>query len=124
MATILVVDDEEPIRTLLADIFVERGHRSLLARNGQDALDIIAQERPDLVLADVMMPLINGAELCRRLKADGATQSIPVILMSAAGRDVADGSGADDYLDKPFYLDEVEALVDGWLPQRSDSARE
>jgi DNA-binding response OmpR family regulator len=116
VATILVVEDEAPIRELLADIVVDHGHRSLQANNGQDALDVIARERPDLVLSDVMMPLINGAELCRRLKAAVATRSIPVILMSAAGRSVAEGTGADDFLDKPFHLDEVEALLHEWLP--------
>lgn len=121
MATILVVDDEEPIREVLAAVFLERGHRSLQARNGRHAVEIIAEERPDLVLTDIMMPLLNGAELCRRLKAESATQMIPVILMSAASRDAADGSGADAFLDKPFYLDEVEALVYQWLPQGPDS---
>jgi len=115
MATILVVDDEEPVRQLLAAIFADHGYRSLQARNGRHALEVLNGERPDLVLTDVMMPLLTGADLCRHLKADPATRAIPVILMSAAGREVTDGSSADDYLDKPFHLDEVEALVDRWL---------
>jgi two-component system, OmpR family, alkaline phosphatase synthesis response regulator PhoP len=115
MPTILVVDDEEPVRQLLAAIFTDRGYRALQARNGRHALEVLNGERPDLVLTDVMMPMLTGADLCRYLKADPATQAIPVILMSAAGREVTDGSGADDYLDKPFYLNEVEALVDRWL---------
>ena len=116
MATILIVDDEQPVRDLLAAIFEDSGHRALPAINGRDALEILDQERPDLVLSDVMMPVLNGATLCRRLKAEPSTASIPVILMSAAGRQVADGSGADAYLDKPFDLDGMEALVRRWLP--------
>jgi two-component system phosphate regulon response regulator PhoB len=121
MATILVVDDEEPVRQLLAAIFADRGYRSLQARNGRHALEVLKGERPDLVLTDVMMPLLTGADLCRYLKKDPATRTIPVILMSAAGREVTDGSGADDYLDKPFHLAEVEALVEHWLTSGTGS---
>lgn len=120
MAAILVVDDEEPIRQLLAAVLSDHGYRALLARNGQHALEILSEERPDLVLTDVMMPLLTGTDLCRHLKADPETRGIPVILISGAGREVADGSGADDYLDKPFHLEEVEALVERWLPRAPD----
>ena len=115
MATILVVDDEEPVRQLLIAILIEHGYRALEASNGRHALQVLKEEHADLVLTDVMMPLLSGADLCRRLKADPVTQTIPVILMSASGREVTDGSGADDFLDKPFHLHEVEALVDCWL---------
>ena len=60
------------------------------------------------------MPVLNGAELCRRLKARTGAQRIPVILMSAAGPRAADGTGADAFIAKPFDLDEIEALVDHW----------
>ena len=116
MASILIVDDEQPMRELLAAIFEDAGHRALPAINGRHALEVVEQERPDLVLSDVMMPVLNGLILCRRLKAEPSTASIPVILMSAAGHQVADGSAADAYLDKPFNLDELEALVRRWLP--------
>jgi two-component system, OmpR family, phosphate regulon response regulator PhoB len=115
MVTILVVDDEEPVRQLLAGIFADRGYRSLQAHNGRHALEVLQTESADLVLTDMMMPQLTGADLCRRLKTGPETRSIPVILMSAAGRGVADGTGADAYLDKPFQLDEVEALVEEWL---------
>jgi CheY-like chemotaxis protein len=115
MAIILVVDDEAPVRLLLAAILSEHGHHALQAANGRQALEALEGQRPDLVLSDVMMPLLSGRDLCRQLKSDPATRSIPVILMSAAGRAVMDGCGADDYVDKPFYLEEVESLVDRWL---------
>lgn len=119
MAIVLVVDDEEPIRQLLASVLADGGYHSLQARNGRHALELVRAEHPDLVLTDVMMPLLSGADLCQQLKADPATRAIPVILISAAGRAVMDRCGADDYLDKPFHLHEVEAMVDRWLSPRS-----
>jgi CheY-like chemotaxis protein len=117
MPTILVVDDEEPVRQILAAVLADHGYHALEARNGKHAIEVLEGERPDLVLTDVMMPILTGKDLCRHLKADPATRAIPVILMSAAGREVSDGSGADDFLDKPFHLEEVEALVDRWISQ-------
>jgi CheY-like chemotaxis protein len=117
VSSILIVDDEQPMRELLVAIFEDAGHRALPAINGRHALEVLEEERPDLVLSDVMMPVLNGATLCRRLKAEPSTTSIPVILMSAAGQQVAEESGADAYLDKPFDLDEMEALVRRWLPR-------
>lgn len=119
MATILIVDDEQPVRDFLAVLLGDAGHRTLLAIHGRQALTLVEKERPDLVIADVMMPVLNGAELCRQLKTRGDTQGIPVILMSAAGPQVADGAGADAFLDKPFDLDDMEALVRHWLPPKA-----
>ncbi len=115
MATILIVDDEEPVRELLALVLKDGGHRTLQAIHGAQALAMVEKERPDLVLSDVMMPVLGGAELCRRLKASLLTQAIPVILMSSAGRASADAAGGDAFLDKPFRLDDLEALVRHWL---------
>ena len=111
MATILIVDDEQPLRELLADVLESGGHRVMMAGNGREALTIVARDRPDLVVSDVMMPLLNGVRLCRQIKDDPPTASIPVILMSSVGPRVVDGSGADAFLKKPFDLDEVETLV-------------
>lgn len=112
--TILVVEDEKPIREAIA-IFLELdGYRVIVATNGAQALDAIAEERPDVILCDVMMPILDGRELCRRLKQDKATMSIPIILMSAAGRGAAGGVGADDYVDKPLNLAELPDLIHRW----------
>ena len=111
MATILIVDDEEPVRQLVSAVLTDGGHRTLQAIHGAQALEIIGKERPDLVLSDVMMPVLSGAELCRRLKANPDTQSIPVILMSSAGGQSAHGAGCDAFLDKPFDLENLESLV-------------
>lgn len=114
MATILIVDDEEPVRDFLAQMLADSGHRTLQAVHGAEALELVAKERPDLVVSDIMMPVLNGAELCKRLKARAGTPPIPVILMSSAGPRAADGTGADAFIAKPFDLADMEALVERW----------
>jgi two-component system, sensor histidine kinase and response regulator len=114
MATILVVDDERPVREFLAHALEDQGHRVLRAFHGRHALSIVGiggSERPDVVLADVMMPLVSGIELCRALKANPDTAGIPVVLMSAAAPRGA-LSAADGFIGKPFDLDDLETLLD------------
>lgn len=122
MATILVVDDERPLRNLLAQVFADSGHRVLLAVNGRQALDLLRSQRPDIVIADVMMPEINGVELCKRIKETPATAGIPVILMSAASAASGRQAPADAFLGKPFDLEDVEALVERLLPASDEQA--
>jgi CheY-like chemotaxis protein len=116
-ATILIVDDEAPIRDLLELILQDLGHRVLTAINGRHALIVAASEHPDLVISDMMMPAMDGIELTRRLKAgDAGDQAPPIILMSAAGSAAAVGRGAADaFIQKPFDLEAMEKLVDRWL---------
>jgi two-component system, OmpR family, response regulator VicR len=118
VGTILIVDDEEPVRDFLAQLLADAGHRTLQAVHGAEALEVVEKERPDLVVSDIMMPVLNGAELCRRLKAGTATNAIPVILMSSAGPRAADGAGADAVIAKPFDLEDMEALVGRWSPPK------
>ena len=115
MATILIVEDEQPVREHIAELVREAGHQALRAVHGREALEVIATERPDLVLADVMLPILGGLELCRRLKADPATAAIPVILMSAAVRRLGDRAGADDFVDKPLDSAALEVLLRRWV---------
>lgn len=110
MATILLVEDEEPIRQLLGEFLREEGYRVMSAYHGAEALSLVDAERPDLVLTDLMMPVMNGAELCRRLKRNGAG-CVPVIMMSAVGADQARQCGADAFIGKPFELDALLDLV-------------
>jgi CheY-like chemotaxis protein len=112
--SILIVDDEPPIRELLVTFLSEAGYDTPSAVHGAEALAKVAAARPDLVLADVMMPVLGGVELCRRLKGDPATRGIPVVLMSAVARGEP-VAGEDAFLRKPFDLDAVEALVARWL---------
>jgi phosphoserine phosphatase RsbU/P len=114
-ATILVVDDSPVNLQVLVRTLNGTGHRILAARDGRSALEIARRVRPDLVLLDVMMPEVDGFEVCRALKADAETQETVVIFLSALG-DVADKVaglqlGAVDYVTKPIQPDEVLARV-------------
>jgi len=106
---------------LLAQAFSDSDarHRSIQAIHGDQALELLEKERPDLVLSDVMMPVVTGAELCRRFKASIDWRGIPVILMSAAGQRSAHGTGVDAFITKPFDLDDIEARVQSWLERRA-----
>ncbi len=115
MALILVVDDEEPILSIVAEVIEEMGHQVLRAMNGREALALVKITPPVLVLSDVMMPFMNGLELCRALKSDAATAHIVVVLMSAVAPARSEGVGADNFVQKPFSLDEIEAAVDSGL---------
>jgi CheY-like chemotaxis protein len=124
MATILIVDDEKPVRQFLVAAFEEAGHQVVEASHGRDALGLIASNaaRPDLVISDVMMPLVGGVELCRTLKADPATADIPIVLMSAAYPRTSANAGADAVIGKPFDLDTLDALVHRLLTARHKGA--
>ena len=113
---VLVVDDEIAIAQSLRLILEEEdGIEVLVAYGGQEALAMVHRERPQLVLSDVMMPVLDGPELCRRLRADPATSRIAIVLMSAThGRDVGE-YGADGFIAKPFDLGEVFETVDRLL---------
>jgi DNA-binding response OmpR family regulator len=111
MKKILAVDDEPSIRRLVEVNLQRAGYAITTAPDGQEALNQIARERPDMVLLDVMMPRMDGFELLRRLKADPATAGIPVLMLTARAQDadVFRGlqSGADFYLTKPFNPQEL-----------------
>jgi CheY-like chemotaxis protein len=111
MTLVLIVDDERPIRELLQALLRDAGYETRAAVHGAEALALVAAAPPDLVLTDLMMPVLGGADLCRRLKAADATRAIPVILMSAVRPGAALSAGQDAFLRKPFDLAEVEALV-------------
>lgn len=114
MATILVVDDEAPIREFLAYLLEDLGHEVRQAINGRQAVEIASTTRPDLVISDVMMPLMGGPELCTWVKRE-LHPPPPVILTSSAGRHLARNSPADAFVDKPFDIGEIEDLVRRWL---------
>ena len=111
VATILVADDEPPIVDLLRDLLEEEGHTVLGAFNGREALVLARRERPDLVLSDVMMPLMDGVQLAARCGRSRSARGVVVILMSAAESPDLAAAGAVAFLAKPFDLDEVTRLV-------------
>jgi len=111
-ARILVVDDEESIRTLLAFPLRRDGHEVVTASSGPEALERFETLRPDLVLLDVMLPGIDGVEVCRRLRRQSA---VPIIMLSARGEELDRvaglEAGADDYVTKPFSVRELRSRV-------------
>jgi CheY-like chemotaxis protein len=124
MATTLVVNDEKPVREFLVAAFEQEGHEVLEAWHGRHALALIhdSTRPPDLVISDVMMPLVGGFELCRLLRADPSTADIPIILMSATHRKARAGAAADAVIGKPFDLDTLEALAHQLLANRHKGA--
>jgi DNA-binding response OmpR family regulator len=116
MAKIMLADDEQQVRDMVAFRLRNAGHQVVAARDGGEALQLAAAERPDLIILDVMMPVLDGFEVLRRLKADPALHTIPVIIFSAKGReqDVMTGlrGGAVDFIVKPFSLKELTARVE------------
>jgi signal transduction histidine kinase len=105
MTRILVVDDVPTNVTMLSWMLAHQGYTVTSAVSGQQALDIVAVERPDVILLDVSMPEMSGIEVCRRLKSDAETRLIPIILVTAhtSTEDIVEGlnAGADDYITKP-----------------------
>ena len=105
-STILVVDDEEDIRELVELNLRREGYRVLTCETGEQALEQVGRERPEAVILDLMLPGIDGLEVCRRLKAEAQTQSVAVVMLTAKGEEadiVTDLElGADDYVTKPF----------------------
>ncbi|MGD9122152.1 MAG: response regulator [Desulfobacterales bacterium] len=116
---ILLVDDNPTNLQLLFETLDGRGYKLLIAKDGRAALSIAGKAKPNLILLDIMMPGIDGYEVCRRLKADPATAEIPVIFLSALTdtKDKVQGLdlGAVDYVTKPFQPDEVIARVNTHL---------
>ena len=113
MAVVLVVDDEVGIANLLSDVLSDEGHRVLVAVNGHEALKRAGEERPDLVISDFMMPVLDGAQLIKAMAGHPNLRDVPVFLMSsapeAAIRDKCSGYAL--FIRKPFEIYDVIDLV-------------
>lgn len=116
---ILVVDDEPPIVRLMEFILARQGHQMLVAVNGEEALEKVRTQNPDLVLLDIMMPRIDGYEVARTLRADPATQDLPIIMLSAKAQeeDIQKGIdvGVNEYITKPFSPEQLVHVVTDYL---------
>lgn len=122
LQTILVADDEEDVRELVAYRLTRSGYGVVEAIDGQQALELARDRKPDLAVLDVMMPRLDGYELTRKLRAEESLRSLPIILLTASAQenDVSRGfeAGADDYMKKPFNPDELVARVRAVLGRR------
>ncbi|MEI6046025.1 MAG: response regulator [Chloroflexota bacterium] len=117
MAKILIVDDEPMIVTLLAEIAVEYDHTVFVALNGNQALEICLKENPALVISDIMMPGIDGYELCRRIKNQPQLRETRVVLMTAGFFNPILVEGRyDSFIKKPFNLDEIDEILNVMFP--------
>lgn len=116
---IVVADDDDDVLALVAYRLERSGYDIVRAHDGEEALRLILERRPDLAVLDVMMPGLDGYELTRRIRQDEATSRMPIILLTARVQeaDVTRGfeAGADDYIEKPFSPQELRARVQSIL---------
>ena len=116
-ANILIIEDDPAILRVVKDNFVTRGYRVQTARNGEEGLDAALNGRPDLIILDIMLPKINGFEICRAVRAEKL--EMPILMLTAKGQeeDIVRGLelGADDYITKPFSVRELMARAQAFL---------
>ena len=112
---ILVIDDEENILELIRFNLENNGYKVLLASNGLDAIKLVKSESPQLVLLDLMLPGMDGYQVCKEIRRDNAISNIPIIMITAKGEEIDKvlglELGADDYITKPFSIRELIARV-------------
>ena len=113
--TVLIVDDEERNIKLVKAMLMSEDYRTISVLSGEESLGVVAQERPDVILLDVMMPGMDGFGVCNKLRTDVKTAFIPIMMLTAnsseEGRTKGYLVGADDYVSKPFSVPELNARV-------------
>ncbi|MGB0660180.1 MAG: phosphate regulon transcriptional regulator PhoB [Mangrovicoccus sp.] len=113
--TVLIVDDEPSQRDVLNYNLQAKGYRVIEAENGEEALTLVAEDAPDLIVLDWMLPNVSGIEVCRQLKTRQETRALPIIMLSARSDEVDRvrglETGADDYVVKPYSVEELMARV-------------
>jgi CheY-like chemotaxis protein len=116
LVKVLIVDDEEDIRNLGEMMLTDNGYDVLTAKNAGEAITKAEEEKPDIILMDIVMPGRNGFDACKILKFKPATKEIPVVMFSALGRDVdkkmAEEAGAEAYITKPFDKERLLELIE------------
>lgn len=128
MAKILVVDDEQDILELIRHSLNKEGFEVHIAMNGQQAIDKAKQIIPDLILMDVMMPIMDGMEACRQLKEESTTKNIPIVFLTARSEEFAElagfEAGADDYVAKPIRSRVLLSRIKAILRRQNGNVRE
>ncbi|MDU5613432.1 MAG: response regulator transcription factor, partial [Slackia sp.] len=124
MSKIMLIDDDESLRELVGQIAAREGWDYCCSDNGAAGLEMLRRERPDVLVLDVMLPDMNGFDVCRLIRSEG--RRVPVVFLSAKGdivdKSVGFNSGADDYLVKPFLTEELVLRVKVWLNRRARAA--
>ncbi|MDD5019955.1 MAG: response regulator transcription factor [Candidatus Omnitrophica bacterium] len=122
--TILIVEDEKDIVKMLEYNLQKEGFKTLSARDGEDALDVAHREHPHLVILDLMLPGMDGLEVCKALKGDSKTAAIPIIMLTAKVQEsdkvIGLELGADDYMTKPFSPRELVARIKAVLRRMTE----
>jgi two-component system cell cycle response regulator DivK len=117
---ILVVEDQEDNRQIIRDLLATTDYELSEAENGEEALAAVAQQRPDLILMDIQMPVLDGYEATRRIKADPALRAIPIIAITSyalsGDEQKAREAGCDDYVPKPYSPRQLLAKIRNYLP--------
>ncbi len=116
-AVVLIVEDEEPIAQALAIIMEDFGFTPVVAAHGKQAMELLRQHQPALIITDLMMPHLTGAQLIAALRADAAYSTTPIVIMSAASKQYMLEAGADAILSKPFDIRQVEDLLRRFVPR-------
>jgi CheY-like chemotaxis protein len=122
---ILIADDSPEIRRIIAAVLDSCGYLVVAAVNGLAAWEEVGRDRPNLVVLDIEMPLLDGCEVCRRIKSQAETRNIPVLVVSACAQaaELARSAGADAFLEKPFRVRDLVGQVNRLLSQKAVAAR-
>ncbi len=117
---ILAVDDDGTILRVIEALLIPHGYEVVLARNGQEAIEVMTSTKPDLVLMDIMMPKMDGYTALGAIKNDVATKEVPVVMVTAVGQELnkklAEKLGAAGYITKPFQSPELLEVINRLLP--------
>ena len=124
---ILIADDEAHIRHVVSMKLANAGYETMIATDGEEALELALAERPDMIITDFQMPLLTGLELCMRLRENEATKDIPVLMLTARGFDIEEhemsAAGIRDVLSKPFSPREVLRITQNMLEDSGRKSR-
>ena len=127
MARILIAEDNAEIRALVSSILIEEGHKVSVAQNGQQALDMMLDDAPDVLVLDIMMPQMDGYTVLKELKTSGIKETMKILVLTAktSESDWVRGYklGADAYVTKPFDIDELTRHVEELLSMTKDQLR-
>ena len=121
MSRILVVEDSPTVLYMVSRMLAEGGYQVMTAKDGEEAMSLAIKELPNLVLLDVILPKLNGYQVCRRMKSTPATAQIPVIMITSKTKDTdrrwGFEQGADDYVTKPFDARKLLDVVNRFVPK-------